>query len=101
GIRDFHVTGVQTCALPISDIIILGWVRTIRISKNVAFVELNDGSCMKNIQGVVDHPENFPVLEQIATGAAVRLQGTLVPSQGQEIGRASCRESVESSGVDV
>lgn len=66
-----------------SEVIILGWVRTIRVSKNVAFVELNDGSCMKNIQGVIDQPENYPVLDQIATGAAVRMQGTLVPSQGQ------------------
>jgi len=71
-------------AVPVnSDLILLGWVRTVRVSKNVAFVELNDGSCMKNIQGVIDQPEEFPVLEQITTGAAVRLKGTLVPSQGK------------------
>ena len=66
-----------------SDVIILGWVRTIRVSKNVAFVELNDGSSMKNIQGVIGQPENYPVLAEIGTGAAVRMQGTLVPSQGK------------------
>ena len=71
-------------AIPVkSEVIILGWVRTIRVSKNVAFVELNDGSCMKNIQGVIDQPDQYPVLESIATGAAVRMQGTLVASQGK------------------
>ena len=63
--------------------IILGWVRTIRVSKNVAFVEVNDGSCMGNIQGVIEDPEAHPVLERIATGASVRMVGELVESQGK------------------
>jgi len=66
-----------------TDVIILGWVRTVRVSKNVAFVEVNDGSCMKNIQGVIEQPENHPVLNKITTGASVRLQGKLVASQGK------------------
>ncbi len=53
-----------------TDVIILGWVRTVRISKGIAFIEVNDGSCMKNIQGVVANPENFPVLNEILTGAS-------------------------------
>jgi len=65
-----------------TDVIILGLVRTIRTGKGVAFIEMNDGSCMKNLQGVIQQPESFPVLERILTGAAVRLQGKLVPSQG-------------------
>ncbi|HEY2382623.1 MAG TPA: asparagine--tRNA ligase [Terriglobia bacterium] len=71
-------------AVPVgSNVIILGWVRTVRSSKEIAFIELNDGSCMKNIQGVVQHPESFPVLEQILTGASVRMEGSLVPSGGK------------------
>src|SRR5881394_1054332 len=71
-------------AVPVGSIvIILGWVRTVRSSKDIAFVEINDGSCMKNIQGVIQNPESFPVLEQILTGASVRLEGTLVPSAGK------------------
>ena len=66
-----------------ANVIILGWVRTVRSSKDVAFVEINDGSSMKNIQGVIQKPESFPVLEQLATGASVRLEGTLVPSAGK------------------
>src|SRR5437762_5383116 len=64
-------------------VIILGWVRTVRSSKDIAFVEINDGSCMKNIQGVIQQPESFPVLEQVLTGASVRLEGKLVTSGGK------------------
>jgi asparaginyl-tRNA synthetase len=66
-----------------SNVIILGWVRTVRSSKEIAFVEVNDGSCMKNIQGVIQQPESFPVLEHILTGASIRMEGTLVPSGGK------------------
>src|SRR6266849_1460358 len=66
-----------------SNVIILGWVRTVRSSKEVAFIELNDGSCMKNIQGVLQNSESFPIMEHILTGASVRLEGTLVPSAGK------------------
>src|SRR5215470_5568199 len=66
-----------------TNVIILGWVRTVRSSKDVAFIEVNDGSSLKNIQGVIQHPESFPVLEHILTGASVRLEGTLVPSAGK------------------
>jgi asparaginyl-tRNA synthetase len=71
-------------AVPVgSNVVILGWVRTVRSSKEVAFIELNDGSSMKNIQAVVQNPESFPILEKILTGASVRLEGTLVPSAGK------------------
>ncbi len=66
-----------------STITILGWVRTVRTGKEVAFVEVNDGSCMKNLQGVVNEPSRFPVLDKILTGAAVRMKGKLVPSAGK------------------
>src|SRR5947207_3352194 len=71
-------------AVPVdTTVIILGWVRTVRSSKEVAFIEINDGSSMKNIQGVIQRPESFPGLEHILTGASVRLEGTLVPSGGK------------------
>lgn len=66
-----------------SEIIILGMVRTVRKSKGVAFVQVNDGSCMESLQGVIAEPEKFPVLENILTGASVRMVGKLVPSEGQ------------------
>ncbi|MCD6250405.1 MAG: asparagine--tRNA ligase [candidate division Zixibacteria bacterium] len=66
-----------------ADITILGWVRTVRVSKSVAFVQINDGSCMGSIQAVVGDPENWPVLQGLLAGASVRVKGKLVPSQGK------------------
>jgi len=62
---------------------ILGLVRTARIGKDVAFVEVNDGSCMQNIQTVITDPKEHPVLEKILTGASVRIKGKLILSQGK------------------
>ncbi len=71
-------------ALPVNEsICILGWVRTLRTSKEVAFVEVNDGSCMNNLQGVISQPDRFPVLNKILTGASVRMEGRLILSQGK------------------
>ncbi len=71
-----------------SEITVLGWVRTIRRSKDVTFVEVNDGSCMGNIQGVVAEagPDKFPTLDKVLTGASVRMKGKLVesPAKGQK-----------------
>jgi len=63
------------------EVIVKGWVRTFR---NNQFVAINDGSSINNIQAVIDF-ENTPddILRRITTGAAVRVQGTLVESQGK------------------
>lgn len=61
-----------------------GWVRTKRDSKNVCFLEINDGSCLKGLQVVVDK-ENFAdqaLLDTITTGASVICKGPIVKSQG-------------------
>jgi asparaginyl-tRNA synthetase len=62
-----------------------GWVRTKRGNKNVAFIAVNDGSIIHNIQVVAD-PNKFDeeLLKQITTGASVSVTGTLVESKGQE-----------------
>jgi asparaginyl-tRNA synthetase len=69
-----------------SEIILLGWARTVRVSKNVAFIEINDGSCSGNLQAVIGNPDQFPCLKNILTGAAVRIKGKLVdsPAKGQK-----------------
>ncbi len=67
-----------------SEITVLGWVRTVRTGKEVAFVEINDGSCMKNLQAVLTPSEKYPDLDRTLTGASVRVKGTLIPSQGKE-----------------
>ena len=60
-----------------------GWVRTKRGNKHVNFIALNDGSCIHNLQIVVDVP-GFPeeLLRKITTGAAISVTGELIESQG-------------------
>jgi asparaginyl-tRNA synthetase len=63
---------------------IQGWVRTRRDSKSFSFLEINDGTCLTNIQAVVD--AGIPGYDQIhdaSTGAAVCIDGRLVASQGK------------------
>jgi len=74
---------IDESVAPGTNVIILGWVRTVRTSKDVAFIELNDGSCMKNLQGVIQEPASFPVLEKVLTGASLRMEGKLIPSAGK------------------
>lgn len=60
-----------------------GWVRTKRGSKNVAFIALNDGSTINNVQIVVDmSDENAILLEKVNTGASLSVDGILVESRG-------------------
>ncbi len=65
-------------------ILVKGWVRTKRDSKGFSFIELNDGSCLKNIQVIVDEScPAFALLEAVNTGAAVEVRGALVESPGK------------------
>ena len=66
-----------------TEVVVKGWVRTKRGNKNVAFIALNDGSTINNIQLVADvasFEENL--LRRITTGACLRAEGLLVESAG-------------------
>ena len=61
-----------------------GWVRTKRDAKEFSFIELNDGSCLANIQVIADTDlDNYAILRHITTGAAIRVRGNLVESPGK------------------
>src|SRR5712671_5546598 len=69
---------------PTEAVTLKGWVRTRRDSKGFSFLEINDGSCLANLQVVVD--AGTPGYEQIAhftTGASAIIEGKLVPSPAQ------------------
>ncbi len=65
-----------------SDVVVKGWVRTKRGNKNVAFIALNDGSTINNIQVVADPARFEEPLKRITTGACIGVEGRLVKSQG-------------------
>ncbi|MFD2584474.1 asparagine--tRNA ligase [Pedobacter vanadiisoli] len=64
-----------------TEVTVMGWVRTFR---NNQFIALNDGSCMSNIQVVIDF-NNLPdeLLKRITTGAAISATGKLIESLGK------------------
>ncbi|MBZ0196725.1 MAG: asparagine--tRNA ligase [Ignavibacteriaceae bacterium] len=62
-----------------------GWVRTSRASKTFGFVELNDGSCFKNLQIVFDESlPNFDEIEKISIGSSLEITGEWVRSPGDK-----------------
>ncbi len=67
------------------EILVNGWVRTRRGSKAFSFIEINDGSCLKNLQVIADAdlPGYEEAMARITTGAAVSVQGELVESKGK------------------
>jgi len=66
------------------EIIIKGWVRTRRNSKEFCFMEINDGSCLKNIQIIANKDlKNYSDIETITTGTSIAVVGQLVESPGE------------------
>ena len=67
-----------------NDVIVKGWVRTRRGNKNIAFIALNDGSIIHNIQ-IVAEVAHFSedVINKITTGACIAVKGLLVESLGK------------------
>jgi asparaginyl-tRNA synthetase len=69
---------------PVDVLTVKGWVRTKRIYKDVSFIELNDGSCLKNIQVVLSpETDGYEKIRDIATGSAVGVSGRLRESPGK------------------
>lgn len=67
-----------------NDVLIKGWVRTRRDSKEFSFMEINDGSCLSNIQVIADSTlPNYSEITAITTGSSVSVTGLLVESPGK------------------
>ena len=82
------------------DVTVKGWVRTKRGNKNVAFIALNDGSSVANIQVVVDLAKiDEAELKGVTTGACLRVDGKLVASLGAGQGVEVQAEKIEIYGT--
>ncbi len=64
---------------------ISGWVRTKRDTKNVCFFELSDGSCLKNLQVIIDKTiHNLDdSINRMTTGSSAAVEGVLTESPGK------------------
>jgi asparaginyl-tRNA synthetase len=75
---------------PVGQIVSIGgWVRTRRDTGSFSFVEINDGSCLANLQIIADDKlENYLAdIKQLSTGSSVMIEGTLraSPAKGQDV----------------
>ncbi|MEJ2155312.1 MAG: asparagine--tRNA ligase [Desulfobacteraceae bacterium] len=69
---------------PIPMVLVKGWVRTKRDAKDFSFIEVNDGSCLANLQAIaVQTMNNYAEIRKLTTGSAISIQGALVASQGK------------------
>ena len=70
----------------VPEVLVMGWVRTRRDSKGgFSFIEINDGSCLSNLQIIADHKiEGFPeVAMKLHAGSCIGVTGKLVQSMGK------------------
>src|SRR5207245_438217 len=71
-------------AAPVAPIQVQGWVRTRRDSKDFSFIELNDGSCLRNLQIIAKNSlPNYADVQHLTAGASIIVRGELVASQGK------------------
>ena len=80
-----------------SEIMVKGWVRTVREGKNVTFLALNDGSCMAALQIVVEPgAPDYPEICGLGTGSAVMVRGILAesPASGQNVELHACEITI-------
>ena len=94
------IADVLNAEKPARAITVCGWVRTRRDAKEFSFVELNDGSCLANLQCIVDEASPAHAeLGDASTGAALCVRGELVPSPGKGQKWELRAESIEVFGL--
>ena len=79
---------------------VAGWLRTVRDSKAFGFLEVNDGSCFRSVQVVVeaDILENYKTIVKLNVGSSVRVTGTIVETPTMKQPFEIKAESVEVEG---
>ena len=83
-VKKQKINSLLTTEKPTKDVLIMGWVRTKRDSKTFSFIEVNDGSCLKNMQIIVDETvPDYGDIKKLTTGSAIAVYGDLVASQGK------------------
>ncbi|CDI48184.1 asparagine--tRNA ligase [Clostridium tetani] len=84
------------------DIVVAGWIRTERTSKNFGFIELNDGSFFKNLQIVIDtNLENFNKVSKLPISSSIVVEGKLVetPSAKQPFEVQTSKVTIEGTSL--
>lgn len=77
---------------------IKGWIRNKRVSKNIAFLAINDGSTINNVQVVIEDPADG-LISKCSVGASVSVDGKWIQSQGAKQAGEVAAEKVEILGL--
>ena len=85
------------------EVTVCGWVRTVRDMKTFGFIELNDGSCFKNLQIVFEDGkiENYKEVAKLNVGTALIVRGTvkLTPEAKQPLEITAASVEVEGASA--
>ncbi|HEY3663348.1 MAG TPA: asparagine--tRNA ligase [Chthoniobacterales bacterium] len=85
---------------PSEAVLVQGWVRTRRDSKDFSFIELNDGSSLRNLQIIAKNSlANYADVQRLITGASIAIRGPLVASQGKGQSWEVVADSIEIIGA--
>jgi asparaginyl-tRNA synthetase len=79
--RNQRIAAILTAGNVGAKLTVKGWVRSLRVGKDVAFIALNDGSAVSSLQVVVESGvDAFTAVCRLGTGSAIAVEGLLVPS---------------------
>ena len=82
---------------PEDKVLIKGWVKTRRDAKDFSFIEINDGSCLQNMQIIaLNTLKNYEEIKKLSTGSSVSIEGALVASQG-----GNQKYEIQASNVEI
>ncbi|RIB12992.1 asparaginyl-tRNA synthetase [Gigaspora rosea] len=88
------IRNILVNSTPDSEVEVYGWVRSVRVQKNVSFAAINDGSSLKGMQVILTSEE----ANKLKTGACVRIRGILTQSPGTEQSKELQAQQVEVLG---
>jgi asparaginyl-tRNA synthetase len=78
------IDNLLSATAPIAEVLAKGWVRTRRDAKDFSFIEINDGSCLENLQIITDGSiENYEAIRRLTIGSALEVTGALKASEGK------------------
>ncbi len=82
--RRQKINSVLQSDVSIENLLVKGWMRTRRDSKGFSFIEINDGSCLSNLQVIAGESlKNYNDIKMLTTGSAVAVTGKLSDSPGK------------------
>ncbi len=79
-----RIKNILNSETPGSGIVVCGWLKTKRDAKGFSFLEINDGSCLANLQVIATSDlSNYSEIRKLKTGSSLKVTGSLRPSPGK------------------